>query len=293
MRITQQLVANLVRQRNEAAAARFYDITSRVSASTSVERPSQDPVRATRINNIERFTHDLDILDTSRRTIKSDLTAAESLVASMQDIVLSVKDIALSMASDTVNADNRANASREVQRLLDQLVGLANRRQPGGKYMFTGLAENAPPIDTATGAYRGDNMSRLVEIGPGVSIEATVAGEDVFGPGQEVLTSMRALITALAGDDITAIAATLDRLDDAHQIVTLGRTEIGGRLATIDDIDNLSLDLRSTANLEHADLTAVDLGLLAPQLSSAQSMLTAVVETTKNLMQQAASSWLR
>ena len=301
MRITQQLVANLVRQRNESASARYYDVTARISASTAVERPSQDPVRATRINNIERFTHELDVLDTSRRTIKSDLTAAESLAASMQEILVSAKEIALSMATGTASVQNRDNASREVERLRDQLVGLANRRQPGGKYMFTGLAENTPPIDGA-GNYRGDNQSRLVEIGPGVSIEATVAGEDIFGPDAVVLTSLQALIDALkVGDPLDpttfptsdGIAATFDDLDRAHETLTLGRTEIGGRLATIEDIDDLSLDLRNTANVEHADLTAVDLGLLAPQLSAAQNMLTAVVETTRNLMQQAASSWLR
>ena len=254
MRITQQLVANLVRQRNESASARYYDVTARISASTAVERPSQDPVRATRINNIERFTHELDVLDTSRRTIKSDLTAAESLAASMQEILVSAKEIALSMATGTASVQNRDNASREVERLRDQLVGLANRRQPGGKYMFTGLAENTPPIDDTTHTYRGDNQSRLVEIGPGVSIEATMAGEDIFGPDAVVLTSLQALIDALkVGDPLDpatfptsdGIAATFGDLDRAHETLTLGRTEIGGRLATIEDIDDLVKDLRA------------------------------------------------
>ncbi|PKN54048.1 MAG: hypothetical protein CVU56_28565 [Deltaproteobacteria bacterium HGW-Deltaproteobacteria-14] len=293
MRITQQLVANLVRQRNESATARYYDVTSRISASSAVERPSQDPVRAARINNIERFTHDLDMLDNNRRTIKSDLNMAENLVASMQDLLVDAKALALSMSSDNNSEADRKNGAIAAQHLIDQFIGLANQRQSSGKYLFTGLSETTPPIDPATGTYRGDNMSRLVEIGPGVSIEATMAGADIFGPGEEVLTSMRALVTALATNDTDGIQATFDRLDDAHEILTLGRTEIGGRLATIEDIDSLSLDLRTTASMEHADLTAVDLSALAPQLSSAQNMLTAVVETTRNLMQQAASSWLR
>jgi|GEM_PF-1773626 len=300
MRITQQLVANMVRQRNERASANLYDVTSRVTANSAVERPSQDPVRATRINNLERFAHDLDILDTSRRTIKSDLTAAESLIASMQDILVSAKEIAIGMASDNASDDNRANAATEVQRLLDQLVGLANRRQPGGKYIFTGLSEGAQPI-ADDGSYQGDSGARLVEIGPGVSIEATITGDDVFGPNQEVLTSMRALIGALtpedppnpARDQVQEIRDTFSLLDRGHEYITLGRTEIGGRLATIEDVDNLSLDLRNTAALEHADLTAVDLARLSPELSTAQHVLTAVVETTRSLMQQAASSWLR
>lgn len=292
MRITQQLISNLVRQRSEAASQAFYEVTRKIGASSAVERPSDDPVAAARLQNINRFGHQLDMLDRSRRTVQTDLTMAESIIGDMNDVLVEAKDVALAMSSDGVNAEDRKNGAVQIERLLNELTGLANRQQTGGRYLFGGLSENQPPLD-GSGNYQGDASSRLVEIGPGVQIEATVSGHDVFGPSNEVLTTLRTLVTALNTNDTTQIRASLDDLDQARDIVTLARTEVGSRLATINDIDVLSGDLRVTMGLEHAAITGIDLAELAPQLSAAQNVLQAVVQTSQTLMQQASAAWLR
>lgn len=299
MRVTQFLITNMARQRTDAASSAYAEAGRKASASSAVEKRSDDPVTASRVAGLDRFLHELDMLEKNRNTVQTELTLADTIVSSMQDAILNAKDIALAMSSDNLNDADRANSAVAVQKILDQIRGLANRQHPGGKYLFGGLAEDRPPFDDA-GEYQGNDGLRMVEIGPGVSIEATVSGRDAFGPNQEVLTSLRGLIFALQnptvpGDDTTGIKGiqnSLDRLEEARQTLSLARTEIGGRLAILNDVQALSVDLRTSVDYERSGLVAVDIARLAPELTTAKSVLEAVVETSKGLMSQTAS-WLR
>jgi len=285
MRITQRLMQNLVRQNTDRASRAVLDASRPIDEGTNISRPSQDPVTAARLMGLRDLDAQFDRLDRNRNIVKTDLAQAEDVLGGVHELIVRAQEIANGMANDTANASDRQSAAREVRIILSQAVGLANRKDASGKYFFGGTAENRPAF-AADGTYQGNEQSRMVEIGAGLQLEATIVGPDVFGPKTEGLTSIERLAVALESNDLSAIQASIDELAEARQIVSDGRTEIGGRLSTITDIDDIMLSLRTHVGLERAAVEGVDIAAVAPAMSSAQASLEAVVASSRSLMAQ-------
>jgi len=292
MRITQSLMTQLTRQGTDRASRALLEATRQINAGTAIERPSDNPIRASRLQLLDRFGADLDRLAHNRRIVETDLTAAEAVLGDMHEAMVRAGELAVAMSSDTMNADDRANAANEVQRILDQLVGLANRRQAGDKFLFTGLAEDQPPLAPG-GGFQGNNGARFVEIGPGVTIEATIRGSDTFGPNNEVVTALQGLVQALQTNDLPGLQGAIDDVEGGRRILSMARSEVGSRLAAIGDVHILSQDLQTNILIEREELIGVDLARIAPAISSAQVALEAVVSVSQNVLAQLGRAWLR
>lgn len=292
MRITQQLVANYVRQGLDRANRSVMDAAKQLQSGTSVETPSDDPVKASRIRRLQEAERDFVRFEQNRNTVKSDLDAADSVLGDIHSIVQEAHDIALSMGSDTPGPGIRANAAITVGALVDQLTDLINREQIAGKHLFTGTADGTPALDAA-GAYQGNEGSRSVEVGPGAHVEGTLRGSEVLGPNNELLTAMRSLVTALSNDDGVATRATLDGLEASRQTLSAARTTVGARLSRLSDVAETSLSLQTQLGIEQSELTAVDVAKVAPALSGAQTMLQAVIATSRQILDQVGTGWLK
>lgn len=291
MRVSQALINNVVRQSSERASRSLLEAGRPLRDGTSVAAPSQDPVAANRVMALDRFEKDFERLDKARLQVQTDLTSAESSIASMHDLVVDAHTLALGMGSDAVDPQTRQEVASQAQRYLDQMISFANRLDAGGKYFFTGLAEDRPAL-SGTGAYQGNDGQRFVEVGPGMQIEATMRGRDVFGPNNEVITSLQNFVAALNSGDGDQIRASIDELDGSRRILSNARTDIGGRLGMLLEIDELSFNLKNAVQNEKATLTQVDVADIAPRMATAQASLEAVVQTSQQLMAQIGRSWL-
>ena len=291
MRITQSFLNNMVRINSDRASAAVVKTSAKLSALSAVEQPSDDPVVAQRLNQLNKFDSRLERLAGNRTRVETDLKTADGVLGSMHEMLVRAKELALSMNNDTLNAQDRANGAQEAEGLLNQMMSLVNQRYDGEKYLFTGRAENRPP--QAAAGFKGDDGARFVEVGPGAKIEATLSGSTVFGSGNEVIKSLSDLIDALKGTPGNiGLGQTLDDLDFARQTVLLARTEVGSRLNQLSEIASVSDDVKTNIGLEKANLMGVDVAKLAPELTSAQTMLQTVVETSKQLMARVGHAWM-
>ncbi len=285
MRISQSLMSNLVRQSTERATRELLAANKPLQDQASIAAPSEDPVKASRIGSLDRMISEHDRLSLTRGMVLNDMKNAESTVESLHDILVSAKAIAVQMSSDTIDPDTRRTASAEAKRLFEQAVAFANRADATGKFQFAGLAENAAPL-TSSGVYQGNEGQRFVEVGPGISVEATLRGSDVFGSSNEVMTSLANLVSALESGDSTAVRGTLDELEAGRVTLSHARTDIGARIATLQDMEDLSFSLKASAETERDGLVAVDIAEVAPRIQVAQTMLAAVIQTSQQIMAQ-------
>jgi len=284
MRITQKLMQNLVRQNTDRATRAAVEASRPIDEGVGISRPSQDPVKAQRLMSLRDVGQELDRFDRSRFLVKTDLGQAEEVVGQVHDLLVDAHDLGLAMASDSMNADDRKNAAIAIRAMLSQAIGLANRKDASGKHVFGGTAEDRPPY-AADGSYQGNQSSRVVEVGAGLRVEATVIGPSVFGSKDEALQSLKALADALEANDLGAIQQATEDLDEARQLVSDGRSDLGGRIATLTDMDDLALGLRTHVEMERGSIEGVDIAAVAPAMASAQASLEAVIASSKSLMQ--------
>lgn len=290
MRISQSLIANISRQSTARSANALVDAQRPILDGTSLPNDSTDLARAERVHSLDGFDAELDRLTGARNTVRTDLKSAEESLSSIHDIVVQARDLALQMGSDNVGPEIRKDAAQNAQRLMQQIAAIANRRDTGGAYLFTGTAETQPPLD-GNNRYQGNDGIRMVEVGPGVKVAATVSGHDVFGPNDDLMTTLGNLVTALTNDDAASVRATLDDLETSRRRVSTVWTDVGGRLATLDGLDDLTLSLRTRTQTERGELVGVDIAAAAPAIQSAQTMLEAVIATSQQLMSKIGKGW--
>jgi len=291
MRITQQLLSNRVRQNTARVSDRLNRAIVEIQEETSVPAASADPLKAGRIAAIDERLRNHESLGRSRNTVRSNLTQADTALGQLADTVLSMRDTALAVVGDNASPQNRLTVAASLRRELEAVIALGNTRDASGRYLFGGLSDGVQPF-AADGTYNGDASNREVEVSPGVRITATVTGGDLFGPGNDTITALSDLVTALETGDVATARNQLTAINNGHSQLLTTRSKVGGRLATLEDLDMLGLDLRTTLEAERGNETAVDIGRLSSVIANAQANLQAVIETSKTLMSQSSNSWL-
>jgi flagellar hook-associated protein 3 FlgL len=291
MRITQQLLTNQIRQNSGRASERLNRAIQQIQEDTSIPAPSVDPVKATRVKALDERLRNHEALGRSRTTVRSNLTLADTTLENISDLVLNMRDEALSVATDNASDKDRKTVAVSLRRRLEAVIGLANTKDGSGRYLFGGLVDNVPPF-AADGTYGGDANSREVEVAPGIRMTATLSGGDLFGGANETITALTAMVTALEAGNAAGARAQLTAINDGHGQLVTARTKVGGRLATLDNLDMLGLDVKTTLGIERGEETAVDIARLSSEMANAQANLQAIIETSKTLMAQSSASWL-
>jgi flagellar hook-associated protein 3 FlgL len=235
MRISDQWIFNNSSQ--EIAAARTRDVAAQDQLSTGVRvvHPWDDPAAAGRAAAHQMAQDRYGGIVTEIGRGNSELTSIDGGLSDVNSALTRANELATQLSNDTYSAADRAAAAPEVQGLFASVVATLNR-QVGGRYVFGGFKDGAPPFD-ATGNYVGDTNVRQVEIAPDVWQNVSVRADTTIkgvGGGVDVLTTLSNLSTALSTNDTTTIRASIDLLTTAISQVSTARSTVGADQATLD-----------------------------------------------------------
>lgn len=291
MRVTEKLVSDFINQVNVAAKDAVFNTTQQVISGRNIDNPGDDIVSAEKIISIDRLLTQLDRFERARHLVESDLVTADITASSATNILISAKEIAVQMSSDTHNAIERAAEAQVVSNLKEEMIDLANTQLPDGRFLFSGLAEFTAPYDDA-GNYLGSIKTRDVEITPGFFMNASTPGPKVFGDPASAIAVLEELNVALSNNDTVAIQGLMTKIDDAIADLTVGHTDIGGRLKHTSNAQEILDDMRLQAKIQRAELQDVDLAAAITDMTTAEQAMTAVIEASKRLMGASALRWL-
>ncbi|HHJ16204.1 MAG TPA: hypothetical protein ENJ80_05845 [Gammaproteobacteria bacterium] len=142
----------------------------------------------------------------------------------------------------------RTAIASEVRQLAQEVLGLANRKDGNGQFMFAGYQVLTQPFsETAPGviSYAGDAGQRQIQVGPVRQIADGDSGQAVFmdipdgGGGFESIFS---ILETLASDleANTPNGASLDQLDRAMDQFLGFRATAGARLNALDSQQSIN-----------------------------------------------------
>jgi flagellar hook-associated protein 3 FlgL len=171
---------------------------------------------------------------------------------------------------------------------FEQLLGLANSRDPMGNYQFSGYQTTTPPFaETTPGTvqYQGDQGQRLMQVDATRQMAVNSTGQAVFqGGGQDIFVTLNDLITLLQTPVVDAATTTAlnnglatanNNLDLALDNVLTVRASVGSRLQELDALDNAGEDRHIQYSQILSDLQDLDYTQALTQLSQQQITLEA------------------
>ena len=262
-------------------------LQAQVSTGKRINDPSDDPVAAARVAQLQRSLDDNSQFMRNMDALTARLSVADNAVESMANSLTRANELALSAANGTLTGADRKTIASELDQLIDGMMALANTRDAGGDYIFAGDRTNQPAfVKNGAGAivWNGGGQPQSTAIGPDIAMRSGERGIDVLtapnssGNAFQLLAEFRDLLDQPAPptDAVTArYAGLLDGLKGS--IAQLGdvRATFGGRLNTLESENNRLQDVATALTVSKSSLESADVAAAITEMQSALLILKA------------------
>jgi flagellar hook-associated protein 3 FlgL len=291
MRVTTGMSQRHVLSDLRRVQERLATAQSQVSGGKRIEKPSDDPLgaeRAMRLNDqLASNTAYRSAVDESR----SWLDATDTALGSLSDIVQRVRELTLQAANGSTTPAGRQSIKLEVDQLTEQAKTTLNSAFDG-RHLFSGTKTDTPPYSTATGdTYQGDAAPVVRQIGPGVSVQVNVTGDDVLSG---LLPTLRTLSAHLASNDVASLGTSdLQALDAASATLVAKQSQVGAVTNRVDAAGQRLDDAYDVTNAFLSKTQDADLPQALTDLSAQQNALQAALRGGATLIQQSLMDFLR
>jgi flagellar hook-associated protein 3 FlgL len=229
-------IGNLQRRQQELSAAQ-----DRLTSGKRVAVASDDPVAAARaeraLATMVRHEADQRALEASRNVMQQ----AESALGDAGELLQQARELMLAGGNGSYDDTNRKTLANALKGIRDQLLGIANRGDGSGGYVFGGQGTEAPPFvdGTAGVVYRGPGGEAVVPSGETLPLAVDGARAWLQAP------------SAVAGGPDLSVFAVLDRV--IGELGTAGATgpqvkqTVTGGVRDLDAVANHLLAFRTAA----------------------------------------------
>jgi flagellar hook-associated protein 3 FlgL len=227
---------------------KLFETQNQLATGKRINSPSDDPTGAAQLVGLSESSRITAQYQDNILAARTRLELEDTALGSVGDALQRVRELTIQALNDTNSAADRAAIAAEVRQLADEVIGLANRKDGNGQFMFAGFQVLTQPFsETAPGVftYAGDQGQRQIQIGSARQIADGDSGQAVFmdipdgGGGFE---SIFATLETLASD-LEANApngASLDQLDSAMDQFLGFRASIGARLNALDSQEKIN-----------------------------------------------------
>lgn len=156
MRIAEKMSMQQVQNSLSKNRSEMHELQSQSSTQRRINKPSDDPLGATRVLNAKTDEKTQKQFVKSLQFATDFLNFTDQSLGEASEIISRAKELAISQANEaSANANTRQVVATEVEQLLNQAVQVANRKL-GDRYIFAGYKTNQTPF-TKQGEYKGDD----------------------------------------------------------------------------------------------------------------------------------------
>jgi len=297
MRITNNMLQRSALGHMQDNLRKIADSQEKVSTGLRLQKPSDDPTAASAAMRSRRSLRAVDQYQRGIEAATTRATSEETVLDELSGILGRAKVLASSQSGSTATAQTRSITKAEVDELLKHAVTLANTRV-GDEYLFGGTDANTRPYDVLTTPGDVDFTTtspagvHQVEIAEGRFLTTTHNGVEVF-EDTRVLSSLRDLSRALAGNDEAGIATAMADIDGALTGVNNLIGDVGARVHRL-DLTRTNLEAMEANLLSfRSELEEVDIEAAVSELMSRQTTLQAAMLATSRVMGLTLADYLR
>jgi flagellar hook-associated protein 3 FlgL len=170
-------VAQIMKQQAQLSRAQ-----NQVASGHRVEKPSDDPIAATRILDLERSQAELEQYQRNADMLTNRLSIGEQSMADVENVLVRVRELVIEANNGTMDSIARTSIATEIRSRTQELMDIANRRDASGEYLFSGYSTGTVPFTRGVAGvtYNADQGVRQLQIGPNQKIADGFPGSQVF-----------------------------------------------------------------------------------------------------------------
>ena len=308
MRITNTMVTNNILLSVNKNRATMAEYEQQLATGKRIQKPSDDPALATKINNLKSHIDVNQRYLTNLNRMEDTLKMQESTVAGSLELVSRIKELSLQGANDTYSASDRKTMAIEVKELIRALADLGNIRGTDGAYLFSGYSQGQAPFsESSTGAvtYTGSADSLKVMVDDGRRMQLGISGADIFGSVEHLNTSTGAtsridlfaslnnMHEALLTNDGDAIRNNIDKVTSVHEHIIAQQSNIGSRMKRLETLTHAVEDKDYTYKILQSNMEDLNYIEAASRLKNQSLALQAGQQTFTQLSDLSLFKYIR
>lgn len=208
---------------NDQAIDRFGKITgeiqqtqAKIATGKNVIRASDDPVAAANISYAKDQKTILDRYQVNIQRADQRLTIMDVMLKDATNIITRAHELTVQASNDTYNAADRKAIAAEISQLKEALLGVANSKDEGGNYLFSGYKVHQTPFVEGADkkiSYLGDRGVHALQVSESMKMNTGIDGAEVF-------------LRAKAGGEATSVFSVLETLEKRLMTDTINKSTI-------------------------------------------------------------------
>lgn len=248
---------------------------NQLSSGKRINAPSDDPTGSAQLLGL---SESLKVTEQYLKNIdqaRSRLELEDAALGAVDNSLQRARELMVQGLNDTNSAADRIAIAQEVRQIMDEVLGLANRKDATGEYLFAGYqVQNAPFSHNGAGTftYNGDQGQRVLQVGPSRQVADGDPGLDVFmkipaagGGYEDVFTTLYTMATDLEAN--APNPASLAQIDAALDQIVGFRATSGARLNALDGQEDINIALREQLEITRSTIEDLDYAEAATRLS--------------------------
>jgi flagellar hook-associated protein 3 FlgL len=282
-------ISNLQRRQEDLSGAQ-----NRLTSGKRVAMASDDPVAAARaeraLAQMVRHEADQRALEASRNVMQQ----AESALGDAGELLQQARELIVNAGNGSFDDTNRTTLARALRGIRDQLLGVANRTDGAGTYLFGGQGTETPPfIDNPGGvAYQGLGGQSSVPSGEPLPMsvdgrrawlqardpDTAVDDLSVFNVLDRVIGELSSV--GVGGGQVKQfVTEGLKDVDALHENLLAARAAAGEVLNRTDGIEGRIADSKLAAQTERSNAEDLDMVQAVSDFQNKQSGYDAALKT--------------
>jgi flagellar hook-associated protein 3 FlgL len=263
-----------------------------ISSGRRMLTPSDNPAAYVRALEVSQADAGNTQYASNRRSAMASFGMLESTLGDVSNLLQNAQELAVYAGNGTLNDSGRSAIATELRGNLDELLGLANRSDGNGQYLFSGFQTAAPFAGTGSGIqYSGDEGVRMIQVSASRQLGVNEPGREVFervpasgGGYQSMFKTLSNLIDILETPqtDAASKAAFSSGLSTAqgdlsHALDNVLRVQasVGTRMKEVDTLNDSGDELTIQYKQQLSELRDVDYAKTISDLTQQQTYLEA------------------
>lgn len=285
MRVTERTRIQAPRARIQDLRTRQSSTQEKVSTGRRVNRPSDDPLGALRINVLQTKERQVEQFDRNLTRGDAFLKQADGVLSESLDTINRIRELTIQSISAALTQQDANDIAAEVTSLREHMLTLSNTRV-GDHYVFAGFLYNQPAY-TAAGVFQGDTNQQTLEIGDRQFVPITIPGGSAFGDGtaatQDVFQTLQNLVTQIPIRNVAGFAnieTELQNLELASNQLIAARSQVGVRMAQFTAAKNVNVFLQERVPDQRSDIQDTDMTAAISDLQLVDTALQTTLAAT-------------
>jgi flagellar hook-associated protein 3 FlgL len=182
MRIATTTFQNDAVAQMDALEAALAKTQQQLSTGLKVQNAADDPTGTVLVNQMNVEISASTQYVTNGNTAQTNLGLEEQALSDASNVMQNANTLAVEANDSSLTAAQRGNIATELQQDLQSLVGIANRQDSSGAYLFGGIASSSQPFTQSnnTVSYNGAAQVNQVQIDQNQSISVGDTGATAF-----------------------------------------------------------------------------------------------------------------